>query len=134
MEGEDAMEKQWTCTDDILCGVNVPRDMGNPTDLEKKHVPIIEAPQTVKKDEAFNVTVEIGKLLAHPNEPGHFIEWVELYCGDTFLVRISLSGGASLPKITVPVKLSHAHGPLKAWTKCNLHGLWEGIKSITVEG
>ncbi len=126
------MEKKWTCQEDILCGVNEPKDKTNLVDLEKKHLPIISAPENVKKDDVFEITIEVGKLLAHPNEAGHFVEWIELYCGDTFLTRVSLSGGASAPKATIPVKLSHAHGPLKAWAKCNLHGLWEGTKDIKV--
>ena len=126
------MEKKWTCEEDILCGVNLPKDAANLSDLEKKHTPVIDAPGTVRKDDIFDIKVEVGKLLAHPNEAAHFIEWIELYCGDTFLVRASLSGGASAPKITIPIKLSHAHGPLKAWGKCNLHGLWESTKDIKV--
>ena len=126
------MANKWTCQEDILCGVNEVKDKANLTDLEKKHTPVIEAPGTVKKDELFNIIVEVGSLLAHPNEPAHFIEWIELYSGDTFLVRTSLSGGASAPKITIPVKLSHAHGPIKAWAKCNIHGLWESTKDIKV--
>jgi len=125
--------KKWTCTDDILCGVNEVKNTTNPTDLEKKHTPIITAPETVNKDEAFEVTVEVGKLLAHPNEPGHFIEWIEAYCGDTYLGRVQYSGGASYPKAVFKVKLTHAHGPLKIWAKCNLHGLWESTKDIAVK-
>jgi len=126
------MPTKWTCQEDILCGVNEPKDKGNLTDLEKKHLPVIDAPNEVKKDEIFNVSVEVGRLLAHPNEAGHFIEWIELYCGDTFLARVSLSGGASAPKVSIPLKLTHAHGPLKVWDKCNLHGLWESTKDIKV--
>lgn len=131
-KGGREMAEEWTCQEDILCGVNQPKDKYNLTDLEQKHMPIIEAPDEAKKEEAFDATIEVGKLLAHPNEAAHFIEWIELYCGDTFLARISLSGGASVPKVTVPVKLSHAHGPLKAWAKCNIHGLWESTKDIKV--
>lgn len=127
------MEKQWTCKEDILCGLNEPKDKGNLTDLEKKHTPVIDAPEKAKKDDAFEVKVEVGKLLAHPNEPGHFIEWVELYSGDTFLGRVQYNGGTSYPNATFKVKISHSHGPLKAWGKCNLHGLWEGTKEISVE-
>ncbi len=126
------MSGQWTCQEDILCGLNVPKDPSNLTDLEKKHMLSIDAPEKVAKDEVFEVKVEAGKLLTHPNEPAHFIEWIELYCGDTFLGRASFSGGASLPLATFRVKLSHAHGPLKAWQKCNLHGLWENTKEIRV--
>ncbi|OIO39385.1 MAG: hypothetical protein AUJ75_01285 [Candidatus Omnitrophica bacterium CG1_02_49_10] len=126
------MEKQWTCDEDILCGINKPKDASALSDLEKKHTPVITAPAAAKKDEAFDVTVEVGKLLAHPNEPGHFIEWIELYCGDTFLFRVSLAAVQDTPKVTIPIKLSHAHGPLKARAKCNLHGLWESVKNITI--
>lgn len=127
-------EAKYTCEQDILCGVNMPKDMKAMTELEQKHLPVITAPDKVKRDEIFVVTIEVGKYKAHPNEPGHFIEWIELYSGDTFLVRVSLAGAVSVPKVTIPVKLTHAHGPLKAWGKCNLHGLWEAIKDIEVEG
>lgn len=127
------MEKTWTCEEDMLCGVNEPKDKSNLTDLEKKHTPVITAPDKVKKAEPFEVKIEVGKLLAHPNEPAHFIEWIELYCGDTFLGRTSYSGGVSSPLAFFKVKLSHAHGPLKVWAKCNLHGLWESIKEISVK-
>ncbi len=127
------MAKQWTCADDILCGINEPKNPEELSDLEKKHTPVINAPGTVKKDEPFEVTIEAGKLLAHPNESGHFIEWIELYCGDTFLFRIGLAGTAVCPKVTVPIRLTHAHGPLRAWVKCNLHGLWESAREIKVQ-
>lgn len=124
--------EQWTCESDVLCGINKPKDKNNLTDLEKKHLPVIAAPEQVKKDEEFEVKIEAGKLLAHPNEPGHFIEWLELYCGDTFIGRAGFAGGISAPLAVFKVKLSHAHGPLQAWTKCNLHGLWQGSKDIAV--
>ena len=127
------MAGQWSCAEDILCGINEPKNPAELTDLEKKHTPVIEAPGTVKKDECFEVTIEAGKLLAHPNEPGHFIEWMELYCGDTFLFRINLTATASCPQATVTISLTHAHGPLKARIKCNLHGLWEGTREIKVQ-
>lgn len=127
------MDQKWTCQEDILCGVNEPKDKDNLSDLEKKHIPVIYAPEKVKKNEPFEVKIEVGKLLAHPNEPGHFIEWIELYSGDTFLGRVHYNGGATYPTALFKVKLTHAHGPLKAWGKCNLHGLWESTKEISVE-
>ncbi len=125
-------ETKYNCEGDMLCGVNVIKDAKAPTELELKHTPTISAPAKVKREETFSVTIEVGKEKAHPNEPAHFIEWLELYCADTFLLRISLSGSLSYPKLTIPVKLTHAHGPLKAWAKCNIHGLWEGTKEIEV--
>lgn len=129
-------ESKYSCSDDILCGVNIPKDRKDLIDLEKKHLPVIEAPNTAKKDGVFDVNIRVGGIdgIAHPNEPGHFIEWVELYCGDTFLGRCSFNGGTSYPVAIFKVKLSHAHGPLKTWAKCNLHGLWEETKEIKIEG
>ncbi|MFA5147451.1 MAG: desulfoferrodoxin family protein [Candidatus Omnitrophota bacterium] len=124
---------KYSCEGDILCGVHVPKDVKALSELEQKHIPVITAPDKVKRDEPFLVTIEVGKYKAHPNEQGHFIEWIELYSGDTFLFRIGLSALLTEPKVTVPVKLSHACGPLKAWEKCNLHGLWEGTKDIEIE-
>jgi len=126
-------EYDYTCDEDILCGVNLPKDQKNLTELEEKHLPVIAAPDRVKRDEEFTVTIEVGKYRKHPNEAAHFIEWVELYSGDTFVARFTLAGSLSEPRITLPIKLTHAHGPLKAWGKCNLHGLWEGTKDIQVE-
>lgn len=127
-------EAKYICEQDVLCGVNLPKDQKKLSDPEKKHLPVIEAPDNVKKDEDFEIDVCVGGIdgVKHPNEPGHFIEWVELYCGDTFLGRASYSGGTSYPVAKFKVKLSHAHGPLKAWSKCNLHGIWEGIKDLKI--
>lgn len=127
------MQKSWTCEKDVLCGVNIAHDMSNKTEIEKKHLPVIDAPQRVAKDEPFEVRIEAGKLSDHPNQPGHFIEWIELYCGDTFLGRALFCGGTSFPQAVFKIRLSHAHGPLKAWAKCNLEGLWESTKDIIVE-
>lgn len=126
------MTTKWKCEDDILCGVNRIKNENEMSDLEKKHQIKITAPKKVKKNEPFEVHLEVGMGIDHPNEAAHFIEWIELYSGDTYLGRASFSGGASYPKAVFKVKLSHAHGPLKAWEKCNIHGLWENVADIEV--
>lgn len=127
-------EAKYNCENDILCGVNKPKDKDSLTELEKKHLPFIEAPDKVKKNEIFEIGIKVGGIddVEHPNEPAHFIEWVELYSGDTFLGRACFSGGTSYAKAKFKVKLSHVHAPLKVWAKCNIHGLWEGEKEIEV--
>ena len=117
-----------TCSEDILCGVNTPPE-AEMTDLQKKHTPIIAAPSSVGEGDLFDVTVEVGKLLKHPNENGHFIQWIELYSGDTFITRVELTPTMNEPKITVPVRLAHVH-ELKAKARCNLHGVWENSHSF----
>ena len=121
-----------SCEEDIFCGVNTAKDPNNMSALEKKHTPVISAPERVEAGECFEVTVEVGKLLAHSNEPGHFIEFIDLYSGDTFLARLDLTAKLTCPVMKACVALDHTHGEIRAFTRCNLHGTWEGRKSIAV--
>ena len=120
------------CAEDIFCGVNTAENINQATDLEKKHLPIITAPKSVKKGECFEVTVEIGKLLKHPNEPGHFIQFIELYAGDTYLARIDFTAKTTCPTMKVCVELERDYGKLRAFEHCNLHGTWEADCEIEV--
>jgi superoxide reductase len=116
------------CKDDLFCGVNSAASpvIENMTDLEKKHTPVIVAPQEVKKGESFEVAVEVGKYMAHPNENAHFIEWIELYSGETFLARVDLIPKITQPRVSLNIALDHQH-PLTAKVRCNLHGLWQSF-------
>jgi len=123
------------CEDDIFCGINKPKSANadEMSDLEKKHTPVIEAPDKVEKGEPFEVYVEVGKYMKHPNENAHFIEWIELFSGDTFLSRVDLVPRLTEPKVKFVVSLDHSH-PLIAKERCNLHGLWQSSpREIKVE-
>ena len=80
--------------------------------------------------------VHVGKRLAHPNEPGHHVESIELYKGHVLLARADLAGGLAEPKATFTVMLESdvddQNGGLRAFEKCNLHGTWESTKAIEV--
>ncbi|MFO7900254.1 MAG: desulfoferrodoxin family protein [Planctomycetota bacterium] len=117
---------------DLFCCVNTPEDPENLTDLEKKHIPVITAPDEVKAGECFEVTVEVGKLLEHPNERDHFINFVDLYCGEVFLARLDLTPVTTCPVLRACVQLEAACGPLKAYEFCNQHGTWTSSKEIAV--
>jgi superoxide reductase len=120
------------CLEDIFCGVNTAESAETANDLEKKHLPIISAPESVKSGECFEVTVEIGKLLEHPSEPGHFIQFVELYAGDTYLARMDFTAKTTCPIMKTCASLDHGHGKLRAFARCNLHGTWENEADIEV--
>lgn len=118
----------------LFCKINHPEDMDNMTDLEKKHYPVISVPDVIKADEPFEVTVEVGKLLTHPNEHGHFVQFIDLYVEYLQLARIDLTAVTTLPTMKVMVKLGHAGktSKLRAFARCNLHGVWESVKEVTV--
>lgn len=130
-----ASHKPKECKDNLFCGVNAPEsdDPEKMSDLEKKHVPVITAPDSIKKGECFEVTVEVGKHLAHPNEPGHFINFVELYADHTYLGRQHFIHTTTCPVAKFCVQLDHIHKELRAFEWCNLHGTWEGTKELSVE-
>jgi superoxide reductase len=120
------------CEEDLFCGVNVVKDTSRMTDLEKKHVPVITAPKMVKKGDCFEVEIEVGKYMSHPNEPGHYIEFIELYTDHTYLARMDFTAADTCPIMKVCLSLDHVHKQLRAYQRCNLHGVWEGDAEIAV--
>ena len=120
------------CEEDIFCGVNMVEDIEHASDLEKKHLPVISAPARVKKGECFEVTVEVGKLMQHPNEPSHFIQFIELYADDTYLTRMDFTARTTCPVMKVCLSLDQSYDKLRAYERCNLHGTWENELDIKV--
>jgi superoxide reductase len=116
----------------------------------EKHVPAIDCPDKVKADQMFDVKVTVGKEIAHPNTTAHHIRWIALYFhpeGAKFSFQIARAefaahgespDGADTSTIythstaTAAMKTKRA-GTLHAVAFCNIHGLWESEKRITLE-
>lgn len=118
----------------MFCGINVPADESNLTDTEKKHIPVIIAPDTVKAGEPFDVTIEVGSI-PHVMEIAHHIQWIDLYSGDNFISKVILTPEFTKAKVTLTLVKSGAHPttPLSAIERCNVHGLWKATKEIKIE-
>ncbi|MCK5661001.1 MAG: class II SORL domain-containing protein [Methanosarcinales archaeon] len=118
----------------MFCGINVPADESNLTDAEKKHIPVITAPDTVKAGEPFDVTIEVGSI-PHVMEIAHHIQWIDLYSGENFISKVILTPEFTKAKVTLTLVKSGAHPttPLSAIERCNVHGLWKATKEIKVE-
>jgi len=117
--------------DPLFAGVNRVKNPAALTDLEKKHLPEIAAPREAKARQAFPVTVTVGKDAPHPDEGGHWIQWIELYAGDGYLARVDLSAGLSSTPVTFTIRL-HQDAELVARARCNLHGVWENRVAVHV--
>jgi len=115
----------------------------------EKHVPVIDAPDSVKADDTFTVAVSVGKEIAHPNTTEHHISWVQLFFkpeGGKFTHQAgrfefsahgeSTEGANAGPLYTHHSVTAHLRikksGTLFATSLCNIHGLWEGSKEIKV--
>ncbi|MCX5702047.1 MAG: class II SORL domain-containing protein [Candidatus Omnitrophica bacterium] len=116
----------------------------------EKHVPVIEAPDTIKKGDSVKVTLTVGKEIPHPNTTEHHIRWIEVYFhprGEKFPYQIGRfefnSHGESVqapnastiytqPAVVCNFKTEKS-GAILASSYCNIHGLWESAKELTVE-
>ena len=115
----------------------------------EKHVPVIECPAQVKAGELFSVKVTLGKEVAHPNTTEHHIRWISVYFhpdGEKFTYQIghfefTAHGesveGASKGSIYTHHEVSFSMmigkpGVIYATALCNIHGLWQSQKELTI--
>ncbi|HDT14041.1 MAG TPA: Neelaredoxin [Candidatus Aminicenantes bacterium] len=117
---------------------------------QEKHVPVIEAPEKVKKGEFFDVKVTIGKEVAHPNKTEHHIRWITVFFQPRegkFPYEIGkaefAAHGASTDGPDKSTVYTHHRavlsfktdkpGTILASSYCNIHGVWENAVDIEVE-
>ena len=115
----------------------------------EKHVPVIECPAQVKAGQVFSVRVTVGKDVAHPNTTEHHIRWISVYFqpdGEKFTYEIGhfefTAHGESAEgpnkgsiythhEIGLSMKTDKP-GVIYAAALCNIHGLWQSQKEITI--
>ena len=124
-------EKEFSLTE-----LNRPTDWRNLSGMAKKHVPIIESPDSAKANETFPVKIKIGGIdgIEHPNTLSHWINWVVLYAGERLVFRGEFGSELS-NKYVVIVNINLKESSiLRAQGFCNLHGVWEGTtKKVTIK-
>ncbi|MFX0061072.1 MAG: class II SORL domain-containing protein [Candidatus Hermodarchaeota archaeon] len=116
----------------------------------EKHVPVITAPDKVKKGEVVKIKIMVGKEIPHPNTTEHHISWIDLTFlpeGEKYPYHIgkadfiahgaSVSGPNSSTIYTDPKALfllkTEKSGKLIATSFCNIHGFWKHEKELKVE-
>jgi superoxide reductase len=117
---------------------------------EEKHVPVIECPESCKSGEKIDIKVTIGKEVAHPNTTEHHISWIQLYfhpkdgkfTHQLALCEFTAHGEAVEGSNKGPARTDHTAtitvmlnqpGTIFALSLCNIHGLWENSKIISVQ-
>jgi superoxide reductase len=116
---------------------------------QEKHVPVIEAPDKVKKGEFFKLTASVGKEIPHPNTTQHHIRWIEVFFlpeAEKFPYQIgrfefTAHGESAQGPDTSTVYTQHEvilgfktnkPGKITAFSFCNIHGLWQNEKEIKI--
>jgi superoxide reductase len=116
---------------------------------KEKHAPVIEAPDSAQKGQPVQVTVSVGKEIAHPNTTPHHIRWIEVYFhpdGGKFPFQVArfdftahgespdgpdTSTVYTSPSVQCSFKTERP-GTILAASYCNIHGLWESSKRLGV--
>jgi len=101
-------------------------------DYIDRHSPFVRCGSSAKKGEKFPVTVQVGKEYTHPDDPDHFIQYVQLFNGETLLGEARFFAGAlggqgekSQTEVTINIVPTSEKLVLTAVSYCTKHGLWE---------
>ena len=109
----------------------------------QNHTPVIECPDKVEADKIFQIKLSLGNGIGHPDTNEHHICRVSLYYSDNEGKTVRQIAGIkydshspnrdalSRYETTVDAKIPES-GVLHAIAYCNIHGLAEAIKQITV--
>jgi superoxide reductase len=99
--------------------------------FDPKHTPKIEAPDTVRRGEWFDVTVSVGAGGIHPSLSEHFVRYIALYKDTAEIARIYLHPVFSAPKVTFTISLDEG-GTLRALAEPTHSAAWESSRKVTV--
>lgn len=105
-------------------------------DYIDRHSAFVHCENNAKAGEKFKVKVKVGDEYQHPDDPDHFISWVQLWNGEKMLAQASFTEGALGNKAEnlevdfhiVPQK----NLKLTAHAFCTKHGLWQS-EEVVVE-
>jgi len=98
---------------------------------DEKHTPKIEAPDSVKRGQWFEVTVTVGAGSTHPSLSEHFVRYIALYKDSAEIARVYLHPVFSYPKAVFTIALDEG-GVLRAVAEPTHSAAWEGSKKIAV--
>ncbi len=107
-------------------------------DYFDRHTPRVICADTAREGEKFRVKVVVGEHYSHPDNPDHFISYVQLWNRETLLAGIHYTPGvlgnkpgqveADFYIVPGPVNMN-----LTAMAVCTNHGLWQSEeKQVTI--
>ena len=103
-------------------------------DYIDRHSAFIHCEDTAKKGEKFKVKVKVGDQYSHPDDFDHYIAYVQLWDGDTFLAQATFTPG-TLGNQPGQVEVDFHIVPKKkmkltAMAYCTKHGLWQSDEKV----
>jgi len=107
-------------------------------DFIDRHSAFIHCENNAKKGEKFKVKVKVGDQYQHPDDPDHYISWVQLWNGEKMLAQANFTEGA-LGNTPGNLEVDFYIVPqrdlkLIAHAFCTKHGLWESDEVLVEAG
>lgn len=103
-------------------------------DYIDRHSAFVHCADTAKKGEKFKVKIKVGDEYAHPDDFDHYIAYVQLWNGETFLAQADMTAGA-LGSVANQLEVDFYIVPTKnlkltAMAYCTKHGLWQSDEVV----
>lgn len=98
-------------------------------DYFDRHTPRVICDKTAQRNNKFKVKVLLGNEYPHPDDPDHFISYIQLWNRETFLAEAHFTPGM-LGNQPGHVEVDFYLSPkmslnLTAMAVCTKHGLWQ---------
>jgi superoxide reductase len=98
---------------------------------DAKHTPKLAAPDSVKRGQWFDVTINVGAGGEHPSLAEHHIRYIALYKDTAEVARVYLHPVFSAPRVVFTIALDEG-GTLRALAEPTHSAAWEASKRISV--
>lgn len=105
-------------------------------DYIDRHSAFVHCENNAKVGEKFKVKVKVGDEYKHPDDPDHYIAWVQLWDGEKMLAQTTMVEGAmgsAANQVEVDLYIvPKGKMKLTAMAFCTKHGLWQS-EEVEVE-
>lgn len=103
-------------------------------DYIDRHSAFVHCESCATKSEKFKVKVKVGDEYAHPDDFDHYIAYVQLWDGETFLAQANFTAG-TLGSAAGQVEVDFYIVPSKkmkltSMAYCTKHGLWQSDEVV----
>lgn len=107
-------------------------------DYIDRHSAFVHCDKQAKAGEKFKVKIKVGDQYKHPDDPDHYIAWLQLWNGEKMLAQANFIEGAlgnQAGNLEVDFYIVPKNNmKLIAHAFCTKHGLWQSEEvSVTIE-
>jgi len=104
-------------------------------DYIDRHSAFVYCEANAKKGEKFKVKVKVGDEYKHPDDFDHYIAYVQLWDGETFLAQANFVAGtlgnqADQVEVDFYIVPTKKKMKLTAMAYCTKHGLWQSDEVV----